>query len=137
MVTLTTDTLMKLETWEVAFYLIRDSDDLYDLQVDLQKEFEVNFDDMESVIDLPTDSFRDFKEKVILRATEVLDSNREALYQKVCVEFEYCRKRNTLTATALEAAVISLDIAQTGGVAYLVFFGFKRGFFDELCGCDK
>ncbi len=94
-------------------------------------------DDIESIYELPENDFRDFKEKLIFTVTEIYRENQEELRQKVCVEFEYCKKRNSMEATALEAGVIALDIAHTGGIAYLIFFGFRRGFFDELCGCDQ
>jgi len=135
--TTTYDDVFGLESWQAAFYAIRDCDDLYDEQKSLEAEFEVSFDDMQSVIDLPDSSFRDFKEKVVLAATKYLEQSKDYLYQTVCVEFNYCAKRSHFTAKALEALILLLDIFKTGGAAYFTFFGFKSGFFDWLCGCDK
>lgn len=133
----TYEEIMRLEEWEAAFYAIRDSDDMYDLQQELEKDFEIDFDNMEDVKDLPQDTFSDFKKRVTLTVTNHLNSVKDQLYQKVCVEFEYCKKRDTFSAKTLEGLILLLDFFKTGGIAYFTFFGFKSGFFDQLCRCGK
>lgn len=129
--------ILNLQAWEAAFYAIRDSDDLYEQRHDLESEFEINFDDMATVIELPHDSLSDFRKKITFTVTEHLNSVRGDLYRKVCEEFEYCKKRESFGAKALEALILMIDLFETGGIAYFIFFGFKSGFFDQLCKCGK
>ena len=68
---------------------------------------------------------------------DFMQQRRDELYRQICIEFEYCKKRNTKSAKALEASILLIDIFQTGGIAYLILFGFRSGFLDELCQCGS
>ena len=72
---------------------------------------------------------------------EYLERNREALYQKICEEFDYCAKRKKMTtiigcidAIITLAALIS-DVIGGAGIASATWL-LSKHLLDELCECS-
>jgi hypothetical protein len=59
----------------------------------------------------------------------------DRLYQKVCVEWDYCARKDSGIALIIEALVSVLDIVITKGYFALAVLLLKRGYFDKLCRC--
>ncbi len=125
------------EDWELARQVLLEAEELRNSRNEIEDEFGIDLEDLESVIDLPDASLRKLKERILTRVDEQVRGYNDALYQKVCVEWDYCNRKNTGKAELAEYLAALLDIVVTGGALALAALLLKRGYFDRLCQCSK
>jgi hypothetical protein len=82
----------------------------------------------------PEDEFK-------VKVAKYIDENREELYQKICIEFGYCEKRQNsknmsefINGLAILLAVIFDSISCGAASAIWIM---STSLLDELCGCSR
>ena len=73
------------------------------------------------------------------RIKEEFERSKDQLYQKICVEFEYCKKVKEYGKTVkLLRALLDLGLIILGGAdGGLVAWALRWKLLDRLCKCDK
>lgn len=76
-----------------------------------------------------------FKREIFSRIECIVRQFNHRLYQAICVDLNWCQKRNHPTVEYAEYIAAALDIFGTDGAAALIVLLIKRKFLDKLCNC--
>ena len=123
------------EDWELARQVLLEAEELRESRNEIEDEFNVDLEDLVSVIDLPDATLRKLKERILFTIEDHVRGFNEVLYQRVCIELDYCNRRNDPTIELLEFLTNALDFLVTAGLISLLALLLKRGYFDKLCQC--
>lgn len=129
--------LFVTEDWELARQVIVEAPEFSDIRGEIENEHRIALGDLESIIDLPEASFRRLKEAILERVESRVREYNDAIHQKVCVEWDYCNKRESRKVEIAEYIAAVLDIVVTGGAVALAALLLKREYLDKLCRCPK
>ncbi|MFA7387043.1 MAG: hypothetical protein WCZ87_05210 [Thiohalobacteraceae bacterium] len=89
------------------------------------------------MLELPDASLRRLKEAILEKVQTRARNYDDELYQRFCVELDYCKNKDVWKWRAAEYLAAILDIAFGGGSVTLAVLLFKREALDRLCRCSK
>ena len=133
--TKTIEELLATDKWELARQTIVESPVFAPERDRIENEFGISLSDVSSVIDLPLDSFKKLQKRLLDVVQDYFATVRDQLYQRVCVEFDYCEQKKTRGWRIMEYLVGVFDVLVTNGGATLAMLALKTEVFDKLCGC--
>lgn len=131
------ENLLVMEDWELARQVIVEADELEDVRIELEDEFQVDLNSLETIIDLPDASLKDLKKILLSKVRSLVQNRSQDLRRRICVELDYCNNKNSRKAEIAAYLVSALDIVVTGGAAALLALLIKQEYFDKLCQCPK
>jgi hypothetical protein len=133
----TVEELIVTEDWELARQVLVEAPELYDYRREIEAEFEIDLTNLGSIIDLPDALLSPLKLRLLTQVESWVYQFNDRLYQKVCVEWNYCARKDSGMVLIVEALISVLDIAITKGYFVLTVLLLKRGYFDKLCRCGS
>ena len=104
---------------------------------ELEDQFQVDLNSLETIFDLPDASLKKIKEILISKVLLLVQSRRQDLRRLICFELDYCNYKKSRKAEIAAYLVSALDIVVTGGAASLLALLIKQEYFDKLCQCPK
>jgi hypothetical protein len=125
------------EDWELARQSLVELEEFRSARDEIESRFDIDLTDIEAVIDLPTDSFNNLKEDLIIAVDSQLLRFSEMFRQKVCAELDYCNLKKSKGWRIVEYLIGALAIVFDKGLIPLSFYIFKREILDELCQCPE
>ena len=129
--------LLVTEDWELGRQVLVEASAFAEDREQIEAEFAVSLRQLDAVLELPDASLRRLKEVVLERVqTRVRDYDDE-LYQRICVELDYCKNKDVWKWRAAEYLAAILDIVFGGGGVTLAVLLLKREALDRLCKCSK
>jgi len=123
------------EDWELARQSLVELEEFRSARDEIESRFDIDLTDIEAIIDLPTDSFNNLKEDLIIAVDSQLLRFSEMFREKVCVEVDYCNLKKSKGWRIVEYLIGALAIVFDKGLIPLSFYIFKREILDELCQC--
>jgi hypothetical protein len=129
--------LLVTEDWELGRQVLIESSTLAEERREVEDRFEVRLESLESILDLPDASLKQLKEEILVKVEAKVREYNSDLYQKICVELDYCNNKDSWKWRAAEYTAAVLDIAFGGGGVALGVLLLKREYFDKLCKCKK
>ncbi|SEK83446.1 hypothetical protein [Nitrosovibrio tenuis] len=125
------------EDWELARQSLVELEEFRSARDEIESRFEIDLTDIEAIVDLPTDSFNNLKNDMVLVIDSQLLRFSEMFRQKVCVDLDYCNLKKSKGWRIVEYLIGALAIVFDKGLIPLSFYIFKREILDELCQCPE
>ncbi len=135
--TLTLPELLAQEDWELARQVLIYSPEFAADRVELENEFGIDFSDLGAVVDLPTNKRDDFLRRMQRLIEAKMEQYRDDLYEKVCVEMDYCNQRNSSKWKFAEYGIAVFDVIFGQGALALLAILMKKEMLDRLCRCSE
>ena len=140
MVLMTIEHLVALENWELARqFLVEQAEDGNEeaiaFKTQLEEEFNIDLSDLSAIGSLPVPAIMGLSKKLIDHAMDAVRNIESQLRQKICVEMNYCNKKNQGVWRYAEYAAAVADIFGGSGAVSLAVLLAKNQFLDKLCGC--
>ena len=129
--------LLVTEDWDLARQVLVEASALAEERQDIEDRFGVSMRSLESILDLPEVSLKQIKRDILIKVEAKVREYNSDLYQRICVELDYCNNKDSWKWRAAEYTAAVLDIAFGGGGVALGVLLLKREYFDKLCKCKK
>jgi|SRR3954447_6603771 hypothetical protein len=123
------------EDWELARQSIIELGEFRSARSDIELELDIDLNDIEAIVDLPTDSFEKLKQVLTTTLDTQLLLLSETFRVKVCIDLDYCNLKKSQRWRIVEYLIGALALIFDKGLIPLAFYIFKREILDELCGC--
>ena len=129
--------LLITEDWELGRQVLIESSALAEERQEIEDRFDVSIEKLELILDLPDASIKQIKKEILLKVEAKIRDYNSELYEKICVELDYCNNKDAWKWRAAEYTAAVLDIIFGGGGVALGVLLLKREYFDKLCKCKK
>jgi hypothetical protein len=133
----TLESLLTTENWELARQAINEAPQFAGEKQRIEEEFGISLDYLGSIIDLPEDSFNRFQQQLFTTVKRYFTSAHDELYQKICIEFNYCEMKRKWGWRVAEYLIGIVDIFGGSGGGALAVLVLKTEVLDKLCGCKS
>lgn len=134
---MTFEQLWVIEEWELARQILVGAPEFEEFREEIEYKFDIDLEILEDIVDLPDAGLRELQERILASVESFTNRFKNTLYDKVCVEWEYCKQKNSRKSVIAEYIASAIDIAMAGGALTLAIVLMKREYLDKLCHCPE
>lgn len=128
---------LQKDDWALAVEVLSSSDHFSEQRDQLQRKYETYVDDIQKLALLPALEFKTFKRDAIRAVERDLHDINHELYKRLCVDFNYCDRRDMPLARLISYLIGILDVIYGQGAIALAVLITKREYLNKVCNCKK
>jgi hypothetical protein len=125
------------DDWALALEVLSSSNRFVEQRHYIESKYESDVRDIQRLLLLPEFQFKKFKKDAIHAVESGLHDINHQLYKRLCVDFNYCDRRDMPLARLLSYLIGVLDVVHGSGAIALAVLIAKREYLDKVCNCPK
>ena len=128
---------LQKDEWDLAVEVLATIEAFSEARYRLENKYQSDVRDLQRLALLPAFEFKKFQRDAIRAVERRLHSINHDLYQRICVELDYCDRRDMPQARLISYLIGILDIAFGSGAIALAVLIAKREYLDKVCNCPR